>query len=392
MSNSLIDTAPDFNQPIAVLKHCHDRIRKQLQTLQNLLGHLPQHGADTAAQKAAQAVLKYFDHAAHMHHADEEQDLMPMLQATARGADAALLAAVVPGILADHERMDGEWAILKAQLDKIANGLDTALSVQDVTRFSEAYAAHMLTEENQIAPMAKRLFTDEQMELLGQAMQRRRGIVPTSAQTLADLRLDYGLASLSEEDVLDNPIAQFSKWFDEALNAQVNEPNAMSVSTVDADGKPTSRIVLIKQYDERGFTWYTNYDSQKGQQLAANPNAALLFFWSEVERQVRIEGRVEKTSPEESDKYFYSRPVKSQLAALASKQSAPIGSRAQMEENYEAVAQAQGEQPKRPDYWGGYRLVPERIEFWQGRRSRFHDRIVYVRQPDGTWLKQRLQP
>ncbi|MES2118713.1 MAG: pyridoxamine 5'-phosphate oxidase [Pseudomonadota bacterium] len=392
MSNSLIDTAPDFNQPIAVLKHCHDRIRKQLQTLQNLLGHLPQHGADTAAQKAAQAVLKYFDHAAHMHHADEEQDLMPMLQATARGADAALLAAVVPGILADHERMDGEWAILKAQLDKIANGLDTALSVQDVTRFSEAYAAHMLTEENQIAPMAKRLFTDEQMELLGQAMQRRRGIVPTSAQTLADLRLDYGLASLSEEDVLDNPIAQFSKWFDEALNAQVNEPNAMSVSTVDADGKPTSRIVLIKQYDERGFTWYTNYDSQKGQQLAANPNAALLFFWSEVERQVRIEGRVEKTSPEESDKYFYSRPVKSQLAALASQQSAPIGSRAQMEENYEAVAQAQGEQPKRPDYWGGYRLVPERIEFWQGRRSRFHDRIVYVRQPDGTWLKQRLQP
>ncbi len=392
MSNSLIDTAPDFNQPIAVLKHCHDRIRKQLQTLQNLLGHLPQHGADTAAQKAAQAVLKYFDHAAHLHHADEEQDLMPMLQATARGADAALLAAVVPGILADHERMDGEWAILKAQLDKIANGLDTALSVQDVTRFSEAYAAHMLTEENQIAPMAKRLFTDEQMELLGQAMQRRRGIVPTSAQTLADLRLDYGLASLSEEDVLDNPIAQFSKWFDEALNAQVNEPNAMSVSTVDADGKPTSRIVLIKQYDERGFTWYTNYDSQKGQQLAANPNAALLFFWSEVERQVRIEGRVEKTSPEESDKYFYSRPVKSQLAALASKQSAPIGSRAQMEENYEAVAQAQGEQPKRPDYWGGYRLVPERIEFWQGRRSRFHDRIVYVRQPDGTWLKQRLQP
>jgi pyridoxamine 5'-phosphate oxidase len=392
MSNSLIDTAPDFNEPIAVLKHCHDRIRKQLQTLQNLLGHLPQHGADTAAQKAAQAVLKYFDNAAHMHHADEEQDLMPMLQATARGADAALLAAVVPGILADHERMDGEWAILKSQLDKIANGLDTALSVQDVTRFSEAYAAHMLTEETQIAPMAKRLFTDEQMELLGQAMQRRRGIVPTSAQTLADLRLDYGLASLSEEDVLDNPIAQFSKWFDEALNAQVNEPNAMSVSTVDADGKPTSRIVLIKQYDERGFTWYTNYDSQKGQQLAANPNAALLFFWSEVERQVRIEGRVEKTSPEESDKYFYSRPVKSQLAALASRQSAPIGSRAQMEENYEAVAQAQGEQPKRPDYWGGYRLVPERIEFWQGRRSRFHDRIVYVRQPDGTWLKQRLQP
>ncbi|MBA5639035.1 pyridoxamine 5'-phosphate oxidase [Duganella sp. LX20W] len=392
MSISLIDTAPDFNQPIAVLKHCHDRIRKQLQTLQNLLGHLPQHGADTAAQKAAEAILKYFDNAAPLHHGDEEQDLMPMLQATARGADAALLAAVVPGILADHARMDAEWTILKSQLDKIANGSSTALSVEDVNRFSEAYAAHMLTEETQIAPMAKRLFTDEQMELLGQAMQRRRGIVPTSAQTLADLRLDYGLASLSEEDVLANPIAQFSKWFDEALNAQVAEPNAMSVSTVDADGKPTSRIVLIKQYDERGFTWYTNYDSQKGQQLAANPHAALLFFWSEVERQVRIEGRVEKTSAEESDKYFYSRPVKSQLAALASKQSAPIASRAQMEENYEAVAQAEGEQPKRPDYWGGYRLVPERIEFWQGRRSRFHDRIVYVRQPDGSWLKQRLQP
>lgn len=392
MSNSLIDTAPAFNQPIAVLKHCHDRIRKQLQTLQNLQVHLPKHGADAAAQQAAQAILKYFDHAAHLHHADEENDLMPMLQGTARAADALLLAELVPAILADHQRMDGLWSALKAQLEPIANGLGTALAPAQVEQFSAAYAAHMATEEEHIAPMAKRLFSEEQMALLGQAMQRRRGIVPSSAQTLADLRSDYGLASLSEHDVLDDPIAQFSKWFDEALNAQVNEPNAMSVATVDAQGKPSSRIVLIKQYDARGFTWYTNYASQKGQQLRANPNAALLFFWSELERQVRIEGRVEKTAPEESDKYFYSRPVKSQLAAVASRQSESIASRAAMEQNYEAAVAAYGEQPQRPDYWGGYRLVPERIEFWQGRRSRFHDRIVYVRQADGSWVKERLQP
>ena len=392
MSNSLIDTAPDFSQPIAVLKHCHDRIRKQLATLHSLLTHLPEHGADAPAQQAAGAVLKYFNNAAHLHHEDEEQNLLPMLQATARDADAALLAELVPGILEQHQQMDGDWSIIKSQLEAIANGLDGTLSVPDVTRFCDSYAAHMAKEEEHIAPMAKRLFSAGQMAELGLAMQQRRGLAPASGAALADLRRDYGQASLSEHDVLDDPIAQFAKWFDEAVKAQVNEPNAMSVATVDADGKPSSRIVLIKQYDARGFTWYTNYESQKGRQLRANPHAALLFFWNEVERQVRIEGKVVQTSAEESDKYFYSRPVKSQLAAIASRQSEPIASREQMEANFEAAAAASGEQPKRPEHWGGYRLGPERIEFWQGRRSRFHDRIVYVRQADGSWLRERLQP
>jgi pyridoxamine 5'-phosphate oxidase len=411
MSNTLFDTAPDFSQPIAVLKHCHDRIRKQLQTLQNLLSHLPQHGADINAQKAAQAVLKYFDKAAHLHHEDEEQNLLPMLQATARDADASLLAELVPAIMAGHEQMDRDWTIIKSQLEQIANGTSTVLSASDVARFCDTYAAHMVMEETNIATMAKRLFSAEQMAQLGSAMQVRRGILPglphsqvpeqqtvavnntvADGVVLADLRLDYGRASLTEQDVLDDPIAQFGKWFEEALHAKVNEPNAMSVATVDADGKPSSRIVLIKQYDQRGFTWYTNYESQKGQQLRANPHAALLFFWSELERQVRIEGKVVQTAATESDKYFYSRPVKSQIAAIASQQSAPIANREQMEANYEAAAAVSGEQPVRPAHWGGYRLDPVRIEFWQGRRSRFHDRIVYVKQADGSWVKERLQP
>jgi pyridoxamine 5'-phosphate oxidase len=411
MSNSLYDTAPDFSQPIAVLKHCHDRIRKQLQTMQNLLGHLPKHGADVDAQKAAQAVLKYFNHAAHLHHEDEEQNLIPMLLATARDADAALLAELTPAILAGHQQMDQDWSILKSQLEQIANGASSTLSASDVARFCDTYAAHMVVEESNIAPMAKRLFSAEQMAQLGSAMQVRRGITPdlpisqvpeqqavpvsntvADGVVLADLRLDYGRASLTEHDVLDDPIAQFGKWFEEALHAKVNEPNAMSVATVDADGKPSSRIVLIKQYDQRGFTWYTNYESQKGRQLRDNPHAALLFFWSELERQVRIEGKVVQTSAGESDKYFYSRPVKSQIAAIASQQSAPIANRELMETNYDAAATASGEHPVRPAHWGGYRLDPQRIEFWQGRRSRFHDRIVYVKQADGSWIKERLQP
>lgn len=401
MSNSLIDTAPDFGQPIAVLKHCHDRIRKQLQTLQNLLAHLPQHGADEQARQAAQAVLKYFGNAAHLHHEDEERNLLPMLDATAQGEDAAVLHDLVPRILEQHQQMDADWHIIKSQLDKIATGTDTALSASAVAQFVADYTAHMEQEEQKIAPMAKRLFSPAQMQELGDAMQARRGLAPASPATrkavaagvdIADLRLDYGRASLDETDTLDHPVDQFAKWFDEAMKAEVLEANAMSVATVGLDGKPTSRIVLIKQYDERGFTWYTNYESQKGRQLAQNPHAALLFFWRELERQVRIEGRVEKTSAEDSDTYFYSRPVKSQLAAIASQQSEHIASRAEMEANYEAVEAASGGQPQRPPHWGGYRLVPERVEFWQGRRSRFHDRIVYTLQADGSWKKERLQP
>ncbi|MGX9774947.1 pyridoxamine 5'-phosphate oxidase [Janthinobacterium aestuarii] len=402
MTSPLFDSVPGFDQPIAVLKHCHDKIRKQLTTLQNLLGHLAQHGNTADAQQAAKAVLQYFNKAAHLHHDDEEQDLMPMLQATATGDDAALLATLVPEILADHQRMDQAWLTLRPELDAIAAGTGTQLSADGVAAYVAAYQAHMSKEEGQLAPMAKRLFSPQQMEQLGTAMQRRRGIapdvpeaaeVPDAAAVLAAMRTDYVQSSLSETDVLADPIAQFQKWFAEAVNAQVMEPNAMDLSTVTPDGKPSSRIVLIKQFDERGFTWYTNYNSDKGQHLQHNPNAALLFFWRELERQVRIEGTVVKTTAAESDEYFNVRPLQSRLSAIASQQSAPIADRAALESNYEAVAAAVGDaQPPRPAHWGGYRLQPERIEFWQGRRSRFHDRIVFTRGADGQWSMQRLQP
>ncbi|MDO8068665.1 MULTISPECIES: pyridoxamine 5'-phosphate oxidase [unclassified Janthinobacterium] len=406
MTSPLFDSVPGFDQPIAVLKHCHDKIRKQLTTLQNLLGHLAQHGNTADAQQAAKAVLQYFNKAAHLHHDDEEQDLMPMLQATATGDDAALLTTLVPEILADHQRMDQAWLTLRPELDAIAVGTGTQLSADGVRDYVAAYQAHMAKEEGQLAPMAKRLFSAQQMEQLGTAMQRRRGIAPEEtaapaaatvpvhdAATLAAMRIDYVQRLLSEEDVQRDPIAQFEKWFDEALKSQVSEPNAMSLSTVSPDGKPSSRIVLIKQFDERGFTWYTNYNSDKGQQLEHNPHAALLFFWRELERQVRIEGTVVKTTAAESDEYFNVRPLQSRLSAIASQQSTPIASRAELESHYEAVAAAIGDaQPPRPAHWGGYRLQPERIEFWQGRRSRFHDRIVFTRDADGQWSMQRLQP
>lgn len=402
MNQVLHDAAPDFDQPIAVLKHCHGRIRKQLGTLERLLSHLPEHGADEQARQAAEAILRYFDKAAHLHHEDEEQDLIPMLRAVAQGEDAATLQALVPVILQDHKDMDALWQDLHEQLSLIKEGGAATLSASAVQRFVQRYTSHMEREESVVAPMALRLFSPEQMARLGAAMQARRGIgaAPQAqakdssaiGQAVADLRKDYGQASLSEDDVLDDPMLQFTKWFEQALKAEVNEPNAMSLATVAPDGRPSSRIVLVKQFDERGFTWYTNYDSKKSQDLAANPQAALLFFWSELERQVRIEGRVERTSAEESDRYFRSRPLKSRLSAIASRQSAPIENRAALESNYEAVAQQAGEDPARPDNWGGWRLVPERLEFWQGRRSRFHDRIVYERQADGSWTRQRLQP
>ena len=402
MTAPLFDSVPGFDQPIAVLKHCHDKIRKQLTTLQNLLGHLGQNGNTPEAQQAAKAVLQYFNKAAHLHHADEEQDLMPMLQVTATGEDAALLATLVPDILADHQRMDQVWLTLRPELDAIAAGTDSQLSHDGVRDYIAAYQAHMAKEEGQLAPMAKRLFSAQQMEQLGTAMQRRRGIapdapeapaVPDAAAVLAAMRTDYVQSSLSETDVLADPIAMFQKWFAEAVKAQVMEPNAMDLSTVTPDGKPSSRIVLIKQFDERGFTWYTNYHSDKGQHLEHNPHAALLFFWGELERQVRIEGTVVKTTAAESDEYFNVRPLQSRLSAIASQQSAPIDSRATLESHYEAVAAAVGDaQPPRPAHWGGYRLQPERIEFWQGRRSRFHDRIVFTRGADGQWSMQRLQP
>ncbi|MFZ1181338.1 MAG: pyridoxamine 5'-phosphate oxidase [Herbaspirillum sp.] len=210
--------------------------------------------------------------------------------------------------------------------------------------------------------------------------------------SIADLRKDYSRASLSELDVAPDPMAQFSIWLDEAIKAEIPESTAMSVATVGPDGKPSSRIVLLKQIDAAGLTWFTNYHSRKGSEIAQHPYVALLFHWVELERQVRIEGKAEQLAANESDAYFYSRPLASQLSAIASAQSQPVDRRETLEAQLAAAQQKYGAQPVRPEYWGGYRVVPEKLEFWQGRRSRLHDRVVYTRTTDGVWSRQRLQP
>lgn len=208
---------------------------------------------------------------------------------------------------------------------------------------------------------------------------------------LADIRTDYKLASLNESDVAKSPFAQFDQWFNEATKAEVPEPNAMTLATCDAGGRPSARVVLIKDFDERGMVFFTNYKSRKGQDLATNNRAALLFFWPELERQIRIEGRVETVSAADSDAYYQSRPLLSRVGAWASPQSEILESRDALEARFAAFAAEHGENPPRPAHWGGYRVVPGFFEFWQGRRSRLHDRICY-RLAQGAWKIERLAP
>jgi pyridoxamine 5'-phosphate oxidase len=211
--------------------------------------------------------------------------------------------------------------------------------------------------------------------------------------SLADLRKNYSLGSLEASNVDRNPIRQFDAWFAQAVDAQLPEPNTMTLATVDARGRPSARIVLVKGVDERGFVFFTNYESRKGRELADNPFASLLFYWIELERQVRIEGTVVKTSASESDTYFHSRPLGSRIGAWASEQSQVIESRAILEKREQEISTQYGEHPPRPPHWGGYRLIPDAIEFWQGRPSRLHDRLLYTRSADSSdWQIARLSP
>ena len=211
------------------------------------------------------------------------------------------------------------------------------------------------------------------------------------SSSIADLRKSYERAELSESASSINPFQQFDQWLQEALRAEVPEPNAMTVATVSGDMRPSTRIVLIKGYDERGIVWYTNYDSRKGQQLAGNPFAALQFHWVELERVVRIEGRVEKVSDQESDAYFASRPLDSRIGAWASPQSQIISGRGVLVANAAKYSAQFLLNPPRPPHWGGFRLVPDRWEFWQGRKSRLHDRLSY-REDGQNWIRERLAP
>jgi pyridoxamine 5'-phosphate oxidase len=234
---------------------------------------------------------------------------------------------------------------------------------------------------------------------------------------IADIRRDYTIGHLDRADLDANPLTQFERWFAEAAQARTAgsrlrrfaigiyksfgalfgasnlEANAMTLATVGADGKPSARTVLLKGVDHRGFIFFTNYESRKGRELAGNPGASLVFYWPELERQVCIAGSVAKASREESEKYFHSRPRRSQIAALASKQSSPLPDRAALEQHMaELEAQFSGSDVPIPANWGGYVLAPKRIEFWQGRPSRLHDRFCYVRSPDGSWQVERLSP
>jgi pyridoxamine 5'-phosphate oxidase len=206
------------------------------------------------------------------------------------------------------------------------------------------------------------------------------------------LRHDFTKQTLDIKDVNTDPVLQFEKWFREAVDSKVNEPNAMGISTVSTEGKPSSRIVLLRNFDKNGFVFYTNYNSKKGTDISKNPHAALLFFWPELERQVRIEGTLRKQTPEESTRYFSSRPRTSKLGAWTSEQSKPIADRSVLDKAYEEnLKKFPTDEVPRPEYWGGYVLTPDSMEFWQGRASRLHDRILYT-QENKNWKIERLSP
>ncbi len=209
---------------------------------------------------------------------------------------------------------------------------------------------------------------------------------------IADLRKSYERAELSESESDAQPLNQFDRWLKEAMHSEVPEPNAMTLATVASNLRPSTRVVLIKDYDARGIVWYTNYGSRKGQELSGNPFAALQFHWVELERVVRIEGRVEKVDAEESDAYFHSRPLDSRIGAWASPQSQVISGRSVLVANAARYGAQFLLQPPRPEHWGGYRLVPDTWEFWQGRKSRLHDRLRYRLQANGEWTRERLAP
>jgi pyridoxamine 5'-phosphate oxidase len=211
--------------------------------------------------------------------------------------------------------------------------------------------------------------------------------------SVIEFRRRCAQASLTESDVDPNPFRQFTQWFQDALRAELPQPNAMSLATATPNGIPSARMVLLKDFDERGFTFYTNYDSQKGRELARNPQAALVFYWAELFRQVRIMGRVSQVTPEESDAYWRTRPVGSRLGAMASQQSQVIRSREVLEIKLKQLQEGyQRDDIPRPPDWGGYRLSPRSIEFWHSRENRLHDRLRYTRQPDNAWLIERLSP
>jgi len=211
--------------------------------------------------------------------------------------------------------------------------------------------------------------------------------------TIADIRKDYMLKSFLETDAKADAIEQFSAWWQDAINSEIEEVNALTLCTANADGKPSGRIVLLKGYDAEGFVFFTNYNSNKGKELEANPQACLVFFWKELERQVRIDGTIKKISAAENDDYFFSRPVGSQVGAWASPQSTVIESRDIIEKNVGRYQKEFAISPiSRPEHWGGYRVIPKSIEFWQGRPSRLHDRLQYTLQENGEWKIERLAP